>query len=415
MNWINQTFLAACLVAGLAGCDDGGDDGGAGGAEGAGGMIGMAGVPAMGGAPAMGGTPGLGGAPTPSNGHEVYMMRVPGGNTFACATCHALQEPAADGMRRAGHAIGDATRRPSYKGGRLTELRDAVNSCLTEWMRAPAWAEDDPSWIMLRAWLDTQAGMAAEAPAVALQIVQPPAPEALEGGDGDAGRALFNTSCGICHGVDASGSIRAPGLLGLALEAPYIARRVRTSGAAESPTYDGLTGGAMPFWGADRLSDLELRDLVAFIRTAEPEPDDGAGGSGAGGSGGGGGGGADGGGGAGGGDGCPSTHPLVGTTAELTGRFHGVRGTVTVVDDCSIRVDDFFFDGNGIDVRLYGASDLTFANGFIMGEDLKNFPVGYENDTVVGTLPDDKTLDDLGAVSVWCVPVGVSFGDVSLR
>ena len=159
---------------------------------------------------------------------------------------------------------------------------------------------------------------------------------------------------------------------------------------------------AMPFWGADRLSDDELRDLVAFITTAEPEPANNSennGGNNGGNNG------AD----------CPSTHPMVGTTAELTERFHGVRGTVTVVNDCSIRIDNFFFDGNGIDIRVYGGSDLSFSDGFSMGEDLKNFPTGYEDDTVTGVLPEGKTMDDLGAVSIWCVPVGVSFGDAALR
>lgn len=325
------------------------------------------------------------------DGEQVYLRTVEGGNTFACATCHALDEPAEDGMRRVGHRLGDATRRPSYKGGQLTEMRDAVNSCLTEWMRAEAWEASDERWIALHAWLDAKATSDAS-PAVELQIVEPL--EDTSGGDADAGRALFNTSCAFCHGTDAVGTNQALSLSGRALDGAYVALRVRTSGPSTSPVYDGLTGGQMPFWGADRLSDAELRDLVAYISTSEAvEPDN---------------------------NGvavdvevpdCPSTHPRVGSTAEMTTRFHGVSGTVRVVNDCALVIEDFVFDGAGIDVRLYGGADLEFRDGIILSDNLVNSPVGYDGVTMVGVLPEGTTLDDVDAVSVWCVPVGVSFGD----
>lgn len=329
------------------------------------------------------------------DGEQVYLRTVEGGNTFACATCHAIDEPAEDGMRRVGHRLGDATRRPNYKNGELTQMRDAVNSCLTEWMRADPWEETDPRWIALHAWLDEQA-TTDSAPPVEIQIVQPP--EDTDGGDPEAGRALFNTSCAFCHGTDAVGTNQALSLSGRALDGAYIALRVRTSGQMDSPVYDGLTGGQMPFWGADRLSDDELRDLVAFISTSEAVepgnngaavevevPD------------------------------CPSTHDKVGQTAQLTTRLHGVTGTVRVANDCAIVIEDFVFDGAGIDVRIYGGADLDFREGIIMSENLVNSPVGYDGVTLVGVLPEGTTLDDLGAVSIWCVPVGLSFGDALLE
>ncbi len=330
----------------------------------------------------------------PPTGVEVFTQPLDDGNAFSCNTCHALEEPAEDGMRRVGHALGDAAHRPSWKDGRLDSFRGAVNSCVTEWMRGEAWSAEDPRWLVLNEYLAAQSDPPAAA--VDIQIVRPPGD--LTGGDADAGRALFNTSCGLCHGNNAEGSALAPGLLGLSLPPDYIAGRVRFSGATDSPVYDGLTGGAMPFWGGDRLSDAELIDLVAFITEAEPDPD--------------------------GNNGdlpndatipdCPSTHALVGTTMPLTTRFHRVEGIVTVVNDCAVRIDSFGFDGQGIDVRIYGGADLDFADGFNMSADLKNFPTGYDGDTVIGVLPDGKTLDDLGAISIWCVPVGVSFGDAVL-
>ena len=69
-------------------------------------------------------------------GQALYEQPQEDGNSFACATCHALEEPASDGLRRPGHPIGNATRRPSYKNGQVDEMRLAVNSCLEEWMGA---------------------------------------------------------------------------------------------------------------------------------------------------------------------------------------------------------------------------------------------------------------------------------------
>ncbi|MDH3654684.1 MAG: hypothetical protein OEN21_10485, partial [Myxococcales bacterium] len=84
-----------------------------------------------------------------ASGEALYLQPHSDGNTFACASCHALEEPAPDGIRRPGHPIGDAANRPSFKNGQLDVLLDAVNSCRVEWMGAPAFSEADPRWIAL--------------------------------------------------------------------------------------------------------------------------------------------------------------------------------------------------------------------------------------------------------------------------
>jgi thiosulfate dehydrogenase len=197
----------------------------------------------------------------PISGESVYASRFTDGNTFACATCHALSEPAADRVRRVGHPIGDAAARPSFKNGQFSQLLDAVNTCVTEWMLAPALEEDDPRWQALRTFLTEQAPESA-AP-IRYQIVEPPAD--LDGGDASAGMELFNASCSACHGIDAKGTNQAPALYQTDLSRETIARRIRTSGPVDSATYPSLSGGRMPFWGEDRLSDAELLDLVAFV------------------------------------------------------------------------------------------------------------------------------------------------------
>ena len=50
-------------------------------------------------------TPDAGSGPTVNAGRALFEQRIPRGNSFTCDTCHALQEPAADLMRRPGHQL----------------------------------------------------------------------------------------------------------------------------------------------------------------------------------------------------------------------------------------------------------------------------------------------------------------------
>jgi mono/diheme cytochrome c family protein len=346
----------------------------------------------------------------PVSGQAVYEMPLSDGNSFACATCHALSEPSADALRRPGHPIGDAPRRSQWKNGKAATFLDAVNSCVTEWMVAPAWPSTDPRFVALRSFLDQQAPSGAAAD-LSYEIVTPPAD--VSGGDAERGRATFNQSCVVCHGSDGLGTIRGPKVAGSTRLPEYIAGRIRLSGSPRSAVYSGLTGGVMPFWAKDRLSDTEVRDLVAFI-TAPLEPTMmGAGGAGAGGGSsvaGAGQGSASNGGTAGVGSDCGMTNPRIGWTADLginTGEGQ-VSGFVTMVNDCTLELHDFSYDGNGIDVRVYGAKDPSFRPAFTMGPNL----VGrtFNKETWRVTLPTGKTLGDLDWVGIWCVAVGADFG-----
>lgn len=331
--------------------------------------------------------------PGANDGERIYSSPLPDGNTFTCSTCHALGEPSADGLRRPGHTLAGSTRRASYKNGQLTEMLAAVNSCQEEWMNAEPWTEDDPAWLSLFEFLD---GIEGDDTPVSFEIVA--APNDLSGGDAAAGQEVFNNSCAVCHARDGVGTQLAPPVAMRGLEPELIGRRVRTSGRQDSDVYDGLTGGVMPFWAADRLSDEELRDITAWIvSTGDPVSNPGGGG----------------------GDddglrGCASTHPLVGTEATLVERSHDVAGTARIIDDCTIEITDFVFDGGGIDVRVYGANNGDYDNGFAIGEDLTR-PGGFDGETLTVQLDPSRSLDDLDGISIWCVPVGVDFGSGSFQ
>ena len=327
-------------------------------------------------------------------GSSIFTNALTTESTYSCATCHAISETdgfAVDGVRRPGHSLLNASKRESFKNGQYENFIDAVNTCVTEWMNAPALLESDSDWINLLNWFEDQS-TADTSELVVIDRVDPPAD--LSGGDSANGRELFNTRCIVCHGLDGEGTPLAPKITERGLTHEYIALRTRTSGLTNSQTYSGLTGGIMPFWGADRLSDGELIDIAEFVAAGAAEEldmggvDPGSLGD----------------------TGCSADHPNVGQTAEFAPGFHSVAGTATLIDDCTIDLTNFTFDGGGIDVRVYlGTAGFFRPNdgGFPISDDLVG--IAFANGTLRLTLPAGRTLDDFNSISIWCVAVGVSF------
>ena len=325
-------------------------------------------------------------------GSVIFNNTLTPGNTFTCSTCHAIEETdgfAMDGLRRPGHPLFNATRRSSYKNGQLNSMLDAVNTCVTEWMNGNAWTKSSQDWINLYNWLDDQA-TDESGKLVDIDIVSPPV--VVTGGDAEIGQALFNKRCAICHGENGIGTQKAPRIVDIGLPESYIATRVRTSGREDSTVYTGLTGGIMPFWGSDRLSDTELINIIAYVSdgTTTPPTEDSEPVSSE----------------------CTSNHAKIGQTAVLSTFAHNVSGIAEIIDDCTISIRNFNFDGNGIVVKVYLGSNGKFlesGGGIAAGANL----VGnsYHNSTITVTLPDGVTLDNFNSISIWCVSVGVSFGD----
>jgi hypothetical protein len=102
---------------------------------------------------------------------------------------------------------------------------------------------------------------------------------------------------------------------------------------------------------------------------------------------------------------------MVGQTGELSTLAHSVSGTATIVDDCTIEITNFNYDGGGIIVEVYAGIDEDYQPpvGFAISDNI--FGTRFENQTFTVQLPTNKTLDDLNGISIWCSDVGVSFGD----
>ena len=107
---------------------------------------------------------------------------------------------------------------------------------------------------------------------------------------------------------------------------------------------------------------------------------------------------------------CSISDLRVGQEATLIRREHGVSGVARIVDDCTIVLENFFFDGGGLDVRVVGASDSNLQTRTILSNNLVRL-VGYNNETLSLALPVGKTLSDVQWISIYCITVRASFGD----
>jgi len=112
------------------------------------------------------------------------------------------------------------------------------------------------------------------------------------------------------------------------------------------------------------------------------------------------------------GSGCTSNHSRVGHTGEFITFSHDVSGIATIIDDCTIEITQFTYDGGGPQVYFYGGIDKVFndESAFEIGDLLTNNV--FDNDTLTITLPEGRTLDDLNSLSVWCVRFNANFGSL---
>lgn len=107
----------------------------------------------------------------------------------------------------------------------------------------------------------------------------------------------------------------------------------------------------------------------------------------------------------------PFLHPKVGQSASLDmPGHHLVSGTAHIVDNRTIELRNFNYDGDGIVVEVWLSDTGNFATDYIsISEDL--FGTAYTNATLSLTIPEGTDLDEANYISIWCVEAGVSFGD----
>ena len=108
----------------------------------------------------------------------------------------------------------------------------------------------------------------------------------------------------------------------------------------------------------------------------------------------------------------PAAYLRSGWQARLSTRAHGVRGTVTIVDADTFRVDNFFYDGGGINVHFIlaaGDDNITYRDARLV-TDLNLLGMPHSGDSITVDLPSGTTFDGYNAISLWCIPAQANFG-----
>ncbi|MBL4942551.1 MAG: DM13 domain-containing protein [Colwellia sp.] len=109
---------------------------------------------------------------------------------------------------------------------------------------------------------------------------------------------------------------------------------------------------------------------------------------------------------------CEKTHSKVGYNGFFTTLAHNVSGKATIIDDCTIRITQFSYDGGGPDVYFYAAKNHEYSSADAFSISQKINGQSYTDAEFILKLPTNKTLDDLTGLSVWCVDFNVDFGNM---
>ncbi|MCC7540207.1 MAG: c-type cytochrome [Deltaproteobacteria bacterium] len=188
-------------------------------------------------------------------------------NTISCRTCHA---PAAleAGEILSGGSLANVVGRPTFWGGRVRDLREAVNDCLRFFMRHPS-AEglsmDDEHGLDLLAYLESLG----TGPSDAVPFTVPLDVVDIAPGDAVRGRALYDAACLVCHGAPGTGDQRLVQQAAvipdetIAEHGPELGRAFTISKVRHAQFF-GI-GGDMPPFSLEVLPDDQLADILAYL------------------------------------------------------------------------------------------------------------------------------------------------------
>ncbi len=216
-------------------------------------------------------------------GRVLFHSSALGANGLACSHCHADFDEArlGDGPIRAGHSLYNAASRQTFWGqepedpDRYTDISHAAVFCVEHFLR-------NPQKLTAQQLLHLQAYLRAitKRPSIAPLAMAPAADKtgeynSFDGGDRITGRKLFFSACHTCHPNGNAGIAPVP--IPRDKPAAFYARKIHegdglgsTLAGVDPNAYDPEGDLYMPFFGADRLTKNQIRDIIAFIKFVPP-------------------------------------------------------------------------------------------------------------------------------------------------
>lgn len=206
-------------------------------------------------------------------------------NGLSCGHCHADFDEAkrADGLIRPAHSLYNAYYRETWWGmdpeadNAYATIDEAALVCVVHYMR-------NKTKLTAQQLLDLRAYLKSLSFKI-IRIAQPIAPAAdmtgeypgFTGGNRFEGKEIFYSACHSCH-PNGNGGI-APKPLPRDQEPSYYAKYIREGdglgtvlSGVDPNAYQFKEGRFMPFYGADRLSDAQIRDIISYIKSLPPAP-----------------------------------------------------------------------------------------------------------------------------------------------
>lgn len=111
---------------------------------------------------------------------------------------------------------------------------------------------------------------------------------------------------------------------------------------------------------------------------------------------------------------CDSTHSLVGESRNLLeNSSYGISGTVTIISDCEIEISNFFYNGLGPNVSIYGGTDGNFRSGINLSVPINGR--SFQGETLNVFLPEGRSLDEINSFSVWCFEFNIDFSSANFK
>lgn len=191
-------------------------------------------------------------------------------NVFACATCHTARagDEVSDGDP--GYRLFGVTRRARFWGGDYDSPREAVDACLTFFMKGKALDPEDEDFHALFEYLVSISPDSAPSDPLPFSVVE--TVQDVDRGDPGRGQAVYERSCGRCHGAafTASGSILRTeiNLPGVTETYPDDFPGVDPSLVVIEKVRHGRffnVGGDMPLFSLEAMSDADLGALLAYL------------------------------------------------------------------------------------------------------------------------------------------------------
>ena len=111
---------------------------------------------------------------------------------------------------------------------------------------------------------------------------------------------------------------------------------------------------------------------------------------------------------------CGATSDLIGQSRALrVSNTYGISGTVTILSDCEVEISNFFYNGLGPNVSIYGGVNGDFVNGVNLTSPING--IVFEDETIRFFLPEGSTVDEINSFSVWCFEFDIDFSSASFQ